>query len=464
VDPVSDAPPVAIVGGRYLLTKCIGQGGMGTVWHAHHTSLRTPVAVKLLDPQLARQAELRSRFVREARAAAALQGDDVVRILDHGEEEGLPYIVMEFLEGESLGDRLSRDGVITPDFMGHVMASVCRAVARAHRVGIIHRDLNPDNVFLVRGAAQLPQVKVLDFGIAKVLADASSLAGSAAPTVTGSTMGTPYYMGPEQVRARKDLDQRADLWSLAVIAYECLTGRRPFDGESMGDLVIKICNDPVPVPSSVATVPRGFDAWFEKATRRSLAERFQTVQEMAAHLAEVLTPGRPWIEDRASDVGPLSATQPARPADPRASTQRTASRSVRPAEQGGGSLRRVGVAAIATVAVMSGAFVVYQTTKGDSPSHTATRDAVSAEPTTPRSTAVGAADSTPPTTTIEPKSTASSASSAPSASAAPSGAAPSSTVAGVPRTPPRVPSSSPFSPPVGASAAPKPSTGFVGVD
>ncbi|MFO0616753.1 MAG: serine/threonine-protein kinase [Polyangiaceae bacterium] len=457
---MSEAPPVAVVGGRYRLSTCIGQGGMGSVWRAEHMSLRTPVAVKFLDPGLAKQEGLRSRFVREARAAAALQGDDVVRILDHGEEEGLPYIVMEFLEGESLGDKLGREGAITPTFAGHVMAAVCRAIARAHRAGIVHRDLKPDNIFLVRGEAQLPQVKVLDFGIAKVLAEAGSLAGSSAPTATGNVVGTPYYMGQEQIRGTKELDRRADLWSLAVIAFECLTGRRPFDSESMGDLVLKICHEPVPVPSHVGPVPSGFDAWFSRATDRALEARFQTVQELAASLAELLTPGRPWFDDAVARAAGMAPTERVSAVDPRASTQRTTAHSVHPTEAPRSQASRIGIAAVAVLAVGAGVFALSRKPTADA-SSTAMKEASAEAPTTPRSTERGAGAS-PPTTAIEASApSASAVAIAPSASAssAPSaGAAPSTSTRPTARLP-NIPA-----PPAMTSAKPKPSTGFTGVD
>ncbi len=309
---------------------------MGSVWRAEHTSLGTPVAIKLINPELARGQNLLARFHREAQAAAKLRSVHVVQILDHGVDEGVPYIAMECLEGESLAQRLTAERKLTPAATAQVMAGVCRALLRAHRLGIVHRDLKPDNIFLAREETTTI-VKVLDFGIAKLLDKservdpvaatqaASGATQDAAPdkgldssvvertetgalqgatpnlgpqerTATGAVLGTPRYMSPEQTRGRSDLDGRSDLWALAVIAFECLTGTRTFTAATAGDLILQICSDPIPVPSSIASVPDGFDSWFARATERDPADRFQTVREFADALADALTPGERWLD------------------------------------------------------------------------------------------------------------------------------------------------------------------------
>jgi serine/threonine-protein kinase len=256
---------------------------MGSVWTAEHLALHSAVAVKLLDSEIAKNPEAVERFQREAQAAATLRSAHVVQVLDYGVEEELPFLVMELLQGEDLGERLTRVGSLTPSQLLEVMQQVARAVSRAHTAGIVHRDLKPENIFLVNeGDHEL--VKVLDFGIAK------SVRPGFAPstTRTGVTMGTPYYMSPEQAEGKREVDQRTDLWALGVIASECLTGVRPFDGETFGELLLNICARPAPVPSTLAAVPRHFDAWFAKATHRDPSSRFTDVAELVSTLAEVV--------------------------------------------------------------------------------------------------------------------------------------------------------------------------------
>jgi serine/threonine-protein kinase len=271
-----------ILAGRYRLVHQLGKGGMGTVWTAEHLSLHSAVAVKLLDKEIAKSTDAVERFRREAQAAATLRSAHVVQVLDYGVEDDTPYLVMELLQGEDLAGRLGRVGRLTPQALTVILQQVARAVGRAHDAGIVHRDLKPENIFLVNeGDHEL--VKVLDFGIAKAVTP--GFAPSA--TRTGVTMGTPYYMSPEQAEGKREVDHRTDLWALGVIASECLTGVRPFDGETFGELLLNICARPAPVPSSVAQVPRYFDVWFAKATHRDPAMRFGNVHELVASFAEV---------------------------------------------------------------------------------------------------------------------------------------------------------------------------------
>jgi eukaryotic-like serine/threonine-protein kinase len=303
---VSD-PPKEILAQRYRLIEQIGEGGMGSVWRAEHISLRTAVAIKLLHPKLAGNVPVRARFLREAQAAALLTSTNIVRILDHGVDDDVPYIAMEFLVGESLRTRLKRERTLSPAATAKILAGVARGVARAHRAGIVHRDLKPDNIFITVDEDQHDVVKVVDFGIAKLLDDAllsDGDDGENIATVTGAMLGTPYYMSPEQLRGKKQIDARTDLWSLGVIAYECLTGTRPFVADAIGELVITICSAPAPVPSSSASVPPGFDDWFARAVTIEPDGRFQTIQELADALAQILTPSESWLR---SEPGPAPA-------------------------------------------------------------------------------------------------------------------------------------------------------------
>lgn len=276
-----------LIAGRYRLVQRLGQGGMGSVWSAEHLELRSRVAVKLIVPRYASDPDMLSRFVREARAAAALRSPHVVQIFDSGVDEGLAFIAMEQLEGESLADRLDREHTLSPKLTATVVTHVARAITRAHEANLVHRDLKPENIFLVQNEDELV-AKVLDFGIAKVLAGEDGEPPSTR-TETGRLVGSPYYMSPEQARGR-DVDFRSDLWALGVLAYECLLGKRPFTGISLGEIILAICTEPVPVPSANGPVPDGFDAWFARATARNPDERFQSARELAAALRSTLSP------------------------------------------------------------------------------------------------------------------------------------------------------------------------------
>ena len=279
----ADWGPGTVILGRYRLDSLLGRGGMGSVWRAEHLQLRSPVAVKLLDSAISGNEQMLARFMREAQSAASLRSPHVVQIFDYGVEDGTAFIAMELLQGESLAERIARLGPLSAEEVIRFLSQVLRAIGKAHESGIVHRDLKPDNIFICNDDPEF--AKVLDFGVAKVkTADLSGSAGSR--TQTGMMIGTPYYMSPEQTQA-KDVDQRADLWAIAVIAYECLVGRRPFTGDSFGELVIAIVTRPVPVPSQSATVPPGFDEWFVKGTQRDRDRRFGSAREMADELAKL---------------------------------------------------------------------------------------------------------------------------------------------------------------------------------
>lgn len=297
---------------RYRLDAPLGSGGFGTIWRAMDLRLEAPVAVKLIDPEIAKDAGAVERFMREARAAATLRSPHVVQIIDHAVQDDLPFIVMELLEGENLAQRIRRAGKLPPLEVARLLTHVARAVGKAHEVGIVHRDLKPENVFIVHNEDE-EVAKVLDFGVAKV--ESSGFVASGARTRTGSLLGTPYYMSPEQVQGNKEVDHRSDLWALGVIAFEALTGHKPFQSDGLGDLVLRICVRRPPVPSEVAPVPPLFDPWFAKATAREPSERFQSARELVAALREVLGAGeRETIVTVAEDSDrpdPVARTDPA---------------------------------------------------------------------------------------------------------------------------------------------------------
>jgi eukaryotic-like serine/threonine-protein kinase len=276
--------PHQILQGKYRLERELGRGGMGSVWLAEHMTLRSPVAIKLIDPAIAENPEALARFLREAQAAASLRSPHVVQILDHGVDNGVPFIVMELMEGESLATRIERVQRLSPADTARIMTHVARAISRAHEAGIVHRDLKPDNIYLVRNDEE-EIAKVLDFGVAK--ATTHGMGSVSGATRTGSVLGTPYYMSPEQAEGAKTVDHRSDLWSLGVIAWECLLGTRPFEAETLGGLLLAICARDIPVPSRAGVVPPGFDAWFSRACSRDVHHRFSTAKELAAELRAV---------------------------------------------------------------------------------------------------------------------------------------------------------------------------------
>lgn len=257
---------------------------MGEVWRARHLLLNSDVAIKFIHTELSGTSDVAGRFVREAQAAAALRSAHVVQILDYGVEGPLAYQVMELLEGESVAHRLRRE-LIPPAELARILTHVARALGKAHAAGIVHRDLKPDNVFLTRSDDELI-AKVLDFGIAKFRANPTGGKLEHA-TRTGALLGTPYYMSPEQAEGTRDVDHRADIWAMGVIAFECLIGQKPFDSDALGNLLLKICTHPLPVPSAFGKVPPGFDDWFTRTVNRDVSQRFQSAKEAADALSRV---------------------------------------------------------------------------------------------------------------------------------------------------------------------------------
>jgi serine/threonine-protein kinase len=276
--------------GRWELVTCIGVGGMGSVWEARHESLRRRVAIKFIHASHASDAEARVRFTNEARAASALQSRHAVEMFDHGvSERGEPFIVMEFLVGESLEQWLRSRGTLSLALTSTIITHVARALQQAHDLGIVHRDLKPENVFLSPDEEPGAFVaKVLDFGVVKVSgADAALLDPM---TQTGTLLGTPYYMAPEQARGSRAIDGRADLWSLGVVAYRCVTGALPFDGDALGELLVRICTGVYDAPSTRrAELPPAFDTWMARALGVEPRQRFATATELAEALAEIVS-------------------------------------------------------------------------------------------------------------------------------------------------------------------------------
>lgn len=274
----------AVVAGRYSLEREIARGGMGTVWLAHDQRLGRRVAIKVIVQELAGGGEASRRFAREAQALAQLRSTHVVQVYDYGVHEEQPYIVMELLDGESLGQRLKRTGRLDVEEVAGLLEQICKGLKAAHNAGLLHRDLKPSNIFIAR-CDDVEVVKLLDFGLVKAL-DSS---GESEATTSGMLLGTPQYMSPEQARGTAEADLRSDLWSVAVIAFRMLTGQNPFSGESVGDVVLKICSDALPRISDYRhALPPALDEYFKKAFQRQPDARFQSANEMAAELTRIL--------------------------------------------------------------------------------------------------------------------------------------------------------------------------------
>jgi serine/threonine-protein kinase len=318
-----------LIGGRYRIHRRLGQGGMGAVYEAtdEHTGQR--VAVKVVTAQVAKNELLLGRFEREVRAARGLETPHVVRFLDAGRDpaSGLPFLVMEVLEGEDVARVFKRTGPMRPDLAMRIVGQACLGLEAAHAQRIVHRDIKPANLFLTRSAGGERTVKILDFGIAKLAPD-MSVAGEAGEatglTQTGSMLGSPLYMSPEQARGHKNIDGRADIWSLGVVLYAALAGRTPHqDNDALGDLIIAICTEPAPPVTHLAPwVPPEVAAIVHRALSLDPAGRFQTAAELRAALGALLPGGFAIREDML--VGVPEAERALRPhAEPRASAAQT---------------------------------------------------------------------------------------------------------------------------------------------
>ena len=254
---------------------------MGRVWVAEHLTLDTNVVVKFMATDVAATADGAARFAREASVAAAVKSPHVVQVFDHGvTPDGDAYIVMELLEGRDLAAHIAANGPMAPRDVAALVAQVAKALGKAHQVGVVHRDIKPDNIFLCDGEGGELFVKLLDFGIAK--RDQHKVTSAA--TTTGAVVGTPYYMSPEQIVGDKDTDARTDIWSLGVVAFEAMTGKRPFEGSTVGAITLAIHTATRRITDHLPNAPAALDEWFAKACARDVKERFQTPREAAQAL------------------------------------------------------------------------------------------------------------------------------------------------------------------------------------
>jgi serine/threonine-protein kinase len=275
-----------VLAGKYQVERVLGVGGVGVVVAARHLQLDERVALKFLLPAMAANAEAVARFAREARSAVRIKNEHVARVLDVGTlESGAPYIVMELLEGADLAQWLALRGRMPVEQAVDFVLQACVALAEAHGLGIVHRDLKPANLFCTRRSDGQLVVKVLDFGISKVIeCHAQSPAGGV--TRTSSVMGSPHYMSPEQAQSAKDVDHRTDIWALGVILHELLVGRVPFAGEAFGEIAVKVAVQPAPLLCTLRSdAPPALEDVVQRCLEKDRRDRFSNVADLAAALA-----------------------------------------------------------------------------------------------------------------------------------------------------------------------------------
>jgi serine/threonine-protein kinase len=281
--PARVPSPGDVLLGKYCVERVIGVGGMGAVVAARHLQLQERVAVKVLLPQMVAHDDLLQRFLREARLAIKIRSEHCVRVLDVGMlESGVPYMVMEYLDGEDLAAVVDKHRPLPIPAAIDWVLQAGEALAEAHALGIVHRDLKPANLFLTRRADGTPCVKVLDFGISKE----TSSGADAGVTTTQAVLGSPRYMSPEQMRSTRDVDARADVWALGAVVHELVAGEPPFDAETMTALCAAILQDPPrPIRSTRADVPPPLEAVIAGALEKDRERRFANVGQFAAALA-----------------------------------------------------------------------------------------------------------------------------------------------------------------------------------
>jgi serine/threonine protein kinase len=308
-----DPSPVGkLVGGKYRIVRLLAEGGMGVVYEAQHAVVRRRFAIKFLRPDLAERRDILTRFQREAEAAGALENENVAAAVDFGiSEQGAPYIVMEYLVGESLADLLAREGPLPVARAAELVTQACRGVGAAHAIGIVHRDLKPHNLFVCRRHDGTDFIKVLDFGVAKLqAADEASAA-----TRTGTVIGTAAYMAPEQARGEKVVGNRADVYALGAILYELLSLRTPHPGGSQNAILHHIATQPpIPLEAIEPELPGDLTDIVGRAISSDPAARPASVEALASAIAPFarreVWPAPP--EDSAPRPGELSSTMLAR--------------------------------------------------------------------------------------------------------------------------------------------------------
>ncbi len=302
------------IAGKYALRSLIGHGGMGAVYEAENVAIGKRVAIKFVDPEYAADETVVARFAREARAMSAIESPHIVSVFDAGTESGRPFLVMELLRGEDLGERLRRRRTIPKDDALHIVAQVLKGLARAHAAGIVHRDLKPDNVFLLKNDSDPLFAKIVDFGVSKIDRPRAKTVPLAL-TGRGTVLGTPFYMSPEQAQASPDVDARTDLYSVGAILFECLSGRPPHTGETYEQVILSICMRDAPdLRSVLPSIDPAVADFLARALARDRAQRFPTAHRMLAAIHEIAPAERTRVPVDEVSGTLLSAGSPGFPA------------------------------------------------------------------------------------------------------------------------------------------------------
>jgi|HubBroStandDraft_6_1064221.scaffolds.fasta_scaffold30174_4 serine/threonine protein kinase len=280
-----------VVADKYRVEGPLGEGGMGIVVLATHIGLDQRVAIKFLLPESLQNRDSVERFFREAKVAAKIRSDYVARVHDVGTlDGGVPYIVMEYLEGNDLGNLIDRTGALPIEEVCEIALQACEALAEVHAAGIVHRDLKPTNLFVTRRADGSPAVKLLDFGISKLTVNADETGLDPALTATTTIMGSPSYMSPEQLKSTKEVDHRTDVWSLGTVLYEAITGKPAFRGETLPQVCAMIAaDDPVPPSTLREGVPPELERAILGCLRKIPGEREELV-DLSRVLAKLAPP------------------------------------------------------------------------------------------------------------------------------------------------------------------------------
>jgi serine/threonine-protein kinase len=292
-----------LIDGKYRVDRVIGMGGMGVVFAATHLKLRESFAIKVLLPDLAQRGDATARFLREARAMAKIRSEHVVRVFDVGTlPDGAPFMVMELLDGTNLS-AVVRTGGLGIDVAVDYVLQACDAISEAHALGIVHRDLKPANLFVTWTRDGSPLVKVLDFGVSKLLDGAESEMTNASGVV-----GSPSYMSPEQMQSARDVDHRADIWALGVVLYELLAREKPFSAPSMPALCMTILNEEPPrLGTKVASLPAELESIVHRCLEKDPSARFASVDDLAAALGPFGSHEHSRVERRTPRIEPLAA-------------------------------------------------------------------------------------------------------------------------------------------------------------